>query len=109
VPARDGSGDVLVVFGISGDLARKMTFRSLYRLERRRLLDARIVGVALDDWSDDDLRAHAHGALVADGEHVERAVFARLARRLRYVRGDFGDARTFARVAEAVGDARDPV
>ena len=31
--------DALVVFGITGDLARKMTFRSLYRLERRRLLD----------------------------------------------------------------------
>jgi glucose-6-phosphate 1-dehydrogenase len=109
VPARDASGDVLVVFGISGDLARKMTFRSLYRLERRRLLRARIVGVALDDWSDDDLRAHAHGALVADGEHVERAVFGRLARRLSYLRGDFADAETFARVADAVGDARHPV
>ena len=28
--------DVLVVFGITGDLARVMTFRSLYRLEQRR-------------------------------------------------------------------------
>lgn len=28
--------DVLVIFGITGDLAKKMTFRSLYRLERRR-------------------------------------------------------------------------
>ena len=27
-------GDVLVVFGITGDLARVMTFRSLYRLEQ---------------------------------------------------------------------------
>ena len=31
--------DVLVVFGITGDLARVMTFRSLYRLEKRELLD----------------------------------------------------------------------
>lgn len=31
--------DLLVIFGITGDLARKMTFRALYRLERRRLLD----------------------------------------------------------------------
>jgi len=36
--------DVLVIFGITGDLARKMTFRSLYRLERRGLLDCPIVG-----------------------------------------------------------------
>jgi glucose-6-phosphate 1-dehydrogenase len=101
--------DMLVVFGISGDLARKMTFRSLYRLERRRLLDTRIVGVALDDWSDDDLRAHARAALLADGERIERTVFERFARRLSYVRGDFADPATFARVADAVGDARVPV
>ena len=43
--------DVFVVFGITGDLARVMTFRSLYRLEARGLLDCPIVGVAVDDWS----------------------------------------------------------
>ena len=32
---RAPTGDVLVVFGITGDLARVMTFRSLYRLEHR--------------------------------------------------------------------------
>ena len=47
--------DVFVVFGITGDLAKVMTFRSLYRLERRGLLDCPIVGVAVDDWSVDQL------------------------------------------------------
>ena len=39
--ADDGgdSSDLLVIFGITGDLARKMTFRALYRLENRKLLD----------------------------------------------------------------------
>ena len=46
-----GSADVLVIFGITGDLAKKMTFRSLYRLERRKMLDCPIVGVARNDWS----------------------------------------------------------
>ena len=32
------------MFGITGDLAKVMTFRSLYRLERRGLLDCPIVG-----------------------------------------------------------------
>ena len=36
--------DVLVVFGITGDLARVMTFRSLYRLEKRELLTCPVVG-----------------------------------------------------------------
>jgi len=42
--------DVLVVFGITGDLAKVMTFHSLYKLEQRGLLDCPIVGVAVDDW-----------------------------------------------------------
>ena len=37
--------DVFVIFGITGDLAKVMTFHSLYRLERRGLLDCPIVGV----------------------------------------------------------------
>ena len=38
-PATPRPADVLVVFGITGDLAKVMTFRSLYRLEARGLLD----------------------------------------------------------------------
>jgi glucose-6-phosphate 1-dehydrogenase len=58
-PAAAGAGtapnaaDVLVVFGITGDLAKVMTFRSLYRLEKRGLLDCPILGVAVDDWTID--------------------------------------------------------
>ena len=32
------TADALVIFGVTGDLAHKMTFRALYRLERRSLL-----------------------------------------------------------------------
>lgn len=54
---------VLVVFGITGDLAKVLTFRSLYRLERRGLLDRPIVGVAVDDWSVDDLNKRARDSI----------------------------------------------
>ena len=37
--------DVFVIFGITGDLAKVMTFNSLYRLEQRGLLGCPIVGV----------------------------------------------------------------
>jgi glucose-6-phosphate 1-dehydrogenase len=43
--------DVLVAFGITGDLARQMTFSARYRLERRGLLRCLVVGVAVDDWT----------------------------------------------------------
>ena len=101
--------DVLVIFGITGDLARVMTFRSLYRLETRGLLECPIVGVAFDDWSLDQLVARARDSIAATGELIDEDVFARLANRLSYVHGDFTDAATYAAVAKAVGDATSPV
>src|SRR3954453_3043014 len=86
--------DAFVSFGITGDLAKVMTFRSLYRLERRGLLDCPILGVAVQEWSDDDLRAHAREAIEGTGEQVDPAVFERFAARLSYVAGDFGDEAT---------------
>ena len=111
---RDGSAppqvaDVFVIFGITGDLAKVMTFHSLYRLEQRGLLSCPIVGVAVSDWSIDDLRSHARAAIEASGEQIDEAVFDRFAGRLSYVSGDFGDAGTYERVAGAIGDARSPV
>jgi len=103
------SADVLVIFGITGDLAKVMTFRSLYRLERRELLRCPIVGVAVDDWSVERLREHAREAIQASGEQLDDEVFARLAARLSYVSGDFTDASTYERVGKAIGAARTPV
>jgi glucose-6-phosphate 1-dehydrogenase len=97
--------DAFVIFGITGDLAKKMTLRSLYRLEERGLLDCPIVGVAVEDWTIERLREHAREAIEAAGEQVDDAVFERLAARLSYVSGDFSDSATFERVADAVKDA----
>jgi glucose-6-phosphate 1-dehydrogenase len=97
-----------VVFGITGDLARKMTLRSLYRLERRNLLEVPIVGVARADWSLQRLREHAHTAIRESGERINERVFSRFVRRLSYVAGDSDDAETYDRVAQALGDASFP-
>jgi glucose-6-phosphate 1-dehydrogenase len=107
--ATPAPADVLVVFGITGDLAKVMTFRSLYRLEARGMLGCRIVGVAVDDWTDDQLRDHARECIIGTGEAVDEGVFARFAARLSYVAGDFGEADTYARVAEAIKGAEQPV
>jgi glucose-6-phosphate 1-dehydrogenase len=101
--------DVFVVFGITGDLAKVMTFRSLYRLERRGLLTCPIVGVAVDDWTDEHLRDHAREAIAGTGEALDEQVFDRFAGRLSYVQGDFGDATTYERVGAAIKGAEQPV
>ncbi len=51
--------DTIVLFGASGDLAKKLLFPALYRLEERNDLEQRIIGVALEDWTDQDLADHA--------------------------------------------------
>jgi len=103
------SADIFVIFGITGDLAKVMTFRSLYRLERRGLLDCPIVGVASDDWTVDRLRQHARECIEGTGEKVDDDVFARFADRLSYVAGDFTEASTYTEVAHALRDAKTPV
>src|SRR3954453_1862038 len=101
--------DAFVSFGITGDLAKVMTFRSLYRLEQRGLLECPIPGVAVQDWSDDDLRQHARASIEGTGEQIEEDVFERFAQRLSYVAGDFDDEATYARVAAALKGATSPV
>jgi len=105
----EAEADVLVIFGITGDLAKVMTFHSLYRLEKRGLLKCPIVGVAGDDWTVEHLREHARECIEGTGEQVEPAVFDRFAARLSYVSGDFTDAATYASLAAMVEDPLSPV
>jgi glucose-6-phosphate 1-dehydrogenase len=101
--------DRLVIFGITGDLAKVMTFHSLYRLEARKLLDFPIIGVAGDDWTIEQLRERARTSIEGAGETIDEKVFERLAGRLSYVSGDFGAEDTYTRLRDAIGDAEHPV
>lgn len=94
--------NLLVIFGITGDLARKMTFRALYRLERRDLLTSPIIGVASDDISVDELIDRARAAIKASGEQFDDAVFKRLAGRFSYLHGDVTDEGLYRRLAKLV-------
>jgi glucose-6-phosphate 1-dehydrogenase len=106
---RDKAADVLAIFGISGDLAKKMTFRALYRMERSGVLDIPIVGVALDDWDDEALRKHAREAVEATVKEPDSDALESMLARLTYVQGDYGDEATFERVKKALGKAKQPV
>ncbi len=101
--------DCLVMFGITGDLARKKLFNSLYRLEADGHLTCPIVGVASSDWTRDELIANAREALEKSGMEIDPLVFDGLATRFEYVSGNYLEPETFQRVAEKVGDAKMPV
>jgi glucose-6-phosphate 1-dehydrogenase len=100
--------DAFVFFGATGDLAYKQIFPALYQLVRRDGLDVPIIGVALEDWSVDQLVARARASI---GEHltIDEAVFTRLAGLLSYVSGDYSSSTTFDELQSALGDACAPL
>ncbi len=100
--ARAGS---LVLFGITGDLAKKLLLPALYALERSGELDEPIVGVARSDWDDAALRKRTEEAVGEASGEVDGEVLARLCNRLSYVRGDYADSATFATLKERLGEA----
>jgi glucose-6-phosphate 1-dehydrogenase len=105
----DSAADVLAIFGISGDLAKKMTFRALYRMQKEGMLKCPIVGVALDDWDDDGLRKHAREAVESTVKDPDSEALEAMLGRLSYVQGDYGDDATFEAVKKALGDAEHPL
>lgn len=93
----------LVIFGITGDLAKKLVLPALYRLEERRVLDEPIIGVARSDWDKDGLVKYARDSVTTQLGGVNERVFARLAKRLSYVAGEYSDSATFDAVKRKVG------
>ena len=103
------AADLLVIFGITGDLARKVTFRALYRLERRELLEFPVIGVAGTEITTAQLVKLAREAIVDSGEKLDNAVFDRLARRMSYLPGDVTDGALYRKLATKVGGSQRPL
>ena len=102
----DSASDLLVIFGITGDLARKMTFQALYRLERRELLQCPVLGVASDDIAKEELVNRARNAIADAGEKIDDKVFDRFAHRLSYLHGDVTDPALYDSLAKRIGSKR---
>jgi glucose-6-phosphate 1-dehydrogenase len=106
-------GDALVIFGITGDLAKRMTLKALYDLTENGTLTVRVIGVGRTDWSDDDLRQHAREAVEARaqvrGEEIDEDTFAAFAEKLSFVQGDYAEEDTYERIKKALSSARHPV
>lgn len=101
-----GHADALILFGITGDLARRKLFSALYNLTAAGNLEMPIIGVASSKWSDEELVTYARNALDDAGEDVDEGVFRKLADRLSYVSGDYRESNTFAEIARKVGDRK---
>ncbi|HVX18300.1 MAG TPA: glucose-6-phosphate dehydrogenase [Acidimicrobiales bacterium] len=100
--------DAVVLFGATGDLARKKIFPALWELEQAGGPALQIIGVSGSAWDDDDLRSRAHDSIAERGE-VDRAAFADMASRMRYVSGDYRDPTTFDALAAKLADVKRPL
>lgn len=101
--------DALVLFGATGDLARKMLYPALHQLARDGALPETVVGVAASDWSTEDLVDYARDSVEEFGDAVDDAAWNRLVGALTYVPGDYREAETYTDLVAALGSAERPL
>jgi glucose-6-phosphate 1-dehydrogenase len=89
IVTRQPEADALVLFGATGDLAKRKLFPALYYLERSGKLHVPVVGVARSDWTDDNFRTHARESVTEHVENVDNAILDSLIGRLDLIQGDY--------------------
>jgi len=99
--------DALVVFGVTGDLAHKKIFPSLYAMCKRGALKVPVIGVASSAWSTEQLRARVKDSVERD-DACDQHALDQLLSLLQYVSGDYKDAATFDALKRSLGTARRP-
>jgi glucose-6-phosphate 1-dehydrogenase len=97
---------VLVIFGASGDLARRKLLPALYNLAVSRLLPPgmSIVGYATRELTDAEFRENMHDAVGAFSRRkpIDEVVWEDFASRLHYMSGRFEDETRFERLRETL-------
>ena len=95
----------IVLFGVTGDLARKKIMPAIYDLANRGFLPPgfALVGFARRQWDDEDFAAEVHEAV---REHARTPfhedVWRQLSEGIRFVEGDLNDAASYAELRSVV-------
>jgi glucose-6-phosphate 1-dehydrogenase len=95
----------VVIFGVTGDLARKKLMPAIYDLANRGLLPPTfsLVGFARRDWADEDFSQVVHDAVKQHARTPFRQeVWDRLSEGIRFVQGTFDDEKAFEQLAETL-------
>ncbi len=102
-----------MIFGITGDLAKKMTLKALYDLVANDTLQVPVFGVGRNEWSDEDLHQHTREAVEGrakpKGEEVDEGAFKRFTELLTYIEGDYTEDATYKRIKEKISSFEHPV
>ena len=89
--SQDPGPTIFVLFGATGDLAKRMVIPAFYRLAQERLLpkDWQLIGNGRGDVAHEDFRAHVHNALTEFGPKPEQPAWDSFAQRLFFAGGGF--------------------
>src|SRR5437764_11293625 len=96
----------LVIFGATGDLARRKLVPALYSLATSNLLPEKlaVVGFGRSRRDEGEFRQGLRDALAAAGLHPRDDVWTRFAGHITYMSGGYDDAQSFRRLAETLDD-----
>lgn len=100
--------DALVLYGVTGDLARKKIFPSLYAMAKRGALNVPVIGVASSPWTQEQLCQRATDSINEHGGIDDPAAMETLLSKLSYVSGNYKNPETFAAIRTALGSAQRP-
>jgi glucose-6-phosphate 1-dehydrogenase len=100
--------DALVIFGVTGDLARKMIFPALYAMAKRGMLNVPVVGVASSKLTMAQLRKRVRDSIRQAGKIDDRPALNHLLSLLQYVSGNYNEPDTFNILKQTLGGARRP-
>ena len=95
----------LIIFGVTGDLARKKLMPAVYDLANRGLLPPgfALVGFARRDWVDQDFAQVVHDAVAQYARTpFDENVWKQLAEGIRFVQGEFDDDKAFAELKKTL-------
>jgi len=89
----------LVLFGATGDLAKKKLFPALYNMALHGALDAEVVGVASTKWDHEQFISNAFEAIRTRVPNVDETVLAGLDKKLSLVVGNYEDPKVYEDLA----------
>jgi glucose-6-phosphate 1-dehydrogenase len=101
--------DALVLFGATGDLAKKKLFPALYDLQDLGELDLKIFGVASSRWSQEIFKENVVSAISARKPDLNQEVLEKLTGEMQLIVGEYDDPATFVALADAIKDFKLPV
>jgi glucose-6-phosphate 1-dehydrogenase len=97
----------LIIFGVTGDLARKKLMPAVYDLANRGLLPPgfALVGFARRDWVDQDFAKVVHDAVEQYARTpFDEDVWRQLAEGIRFVQGEFDDDAAFLELKKTLAE-----